>query len=261
MPEKPLNEEITALCEQFIRCAADMGQEGEPQHVERVRSFQADFGSFLKRYPDQSIGTFAASLSQRGVPHGQALLDVVTLNNLYRESEGPAPHQLFRDGTAALEAGDNEQAIELLSQVIASLDSPQDVDSFWTFKPFEAFSNRGLACKRLGHLELAARDYTRALERSPSRPAVLLMRADVHYLQQDYPRAAEDAERALEIDPESSLGWYNLACYQALAGREQEAIDALATLLEKFPAEAAGVRQDADFESLQELPAFRALVE
>ncbi len=28
MPEKSLNEEIAALCEQFIRCAADMGQAG-----------------------------------------------------------------------------------------------------------------------------------------------------------------------------------------------------------------------------------------
>ncbi len=260
MSEKSLNEEIAALCEQFIRCAADMDQEGEPQHVERVRSFQAKFGSLLARYPDQSVGTFAACLSQRGVPHGQALLDVVTLNNLYRESEGPALHELFRDGTAALEAGDPEKAIELLSRVIEGLDSPLDVDSAWTFEPFEAFSNRALACKRLGRLEEAALGYTEALELSPSQPAVLLMRADVRYLQRDYSRAAEDVERALDVDPESSMGWYNLACYQALGGREKEALSALTTLLEKFPEEAAGVRGDADFDSLRELPAFRALV-
>ncbi|MCP5118471.1 MAG: hypothetical protein GY953_47270 [bacterium] len=86
------------------------------------------------------------------------------------------------------------------------------------------------------------------------------MRADVHYQQLNYPRAAEDAERVVEIDPESSMGWYNLACYQALSGREEAAMSALATLLEKFPEEAAGVRRDADFDSLRELSVFQELV-
>ena len=176
---RPPNEEVAALCEQFIRCAADMERQGEPQHVEQVRSFQAGFDSFLTRHPDQSIGTFAAYLGQYGVPHGQAVGDIVTMNHMYPESQGPALRELFRDGTAALGAADNEKAIDLLSQVVAGLDSPQDIDSVWTFEPFEVFSNRGLAYKRLGRLEPASQDYTRALELSPKQPAVLLMRADV----------------------------------------------------------------------------------
>lgn len=86
------------------------------------------------------------------------------------------------------------------------------------------------------------------------------MRADVHYQRQDYPRAAEDAARVVEIDPESSMAWYNLACYHALSGHEELAMTALTTLLEKFPEEAAGVRRDTDFDSLRELPAFQALL-
>jgi hypothetical protein len=49
-----------------------------------VQAFQSDLERFLEDYPDQSIGTFAAYVSKRGIPHGQALSDVLTIRALYR---------------------------------------------------------------------------------------------------------------------------------------------------------------------------------
>lgn len=81
----PFNEQCSALVHAFVLCARDIeSMAGQEEYIGRVRQFQRDFEQFLNDYPSQSIGTFAAYVSQLGIPHGQALNDVIVINNLYR---------------------------------------------------------------------------------------------------------------------------------------------------------------------------------
>ena len=79
------SDEVTRLRKLFIDCMMGLedGQEGTEQHIALVKTFQAGFEDFLDHYKHQSIGTFAAYIAELGVPHGQALTDVIRMSNLY----------------------------------------------------------------------------------------------------------------------------------------------------------------------------------
>jgi uncharacterized Ntn-hydrolase superfamily protein len=76
----------------------------------------------------------------------------------------------------------------------------------------------------------------------------------------DVERAAELAERALELDPDDPLMLYNLGCYRALAGRAEEALVLLGRSLPRDESLRENARTDPDLESLRETDAYRRLV-
>ncbi|MDA0246186.1 MAG: hypothetical protein OT477_22470 [Chloroflexi bacterium] len=81
----PFDEQCSALVHAFVLCARDIeSMAGQEEYIGRVHQFQRDFEQFLTDHPSQSIGTFAAYVSRLGIPHGQALNDVIIINNLYR---------------------------------------------------------------------------------------------------------------------------------------------------------------------------------
>jgi len=67
--------------------------------------------------------------------------------------------------------------------------------------------------------------------------------------------------RLVELVPQSSTAYYNLACSYALLGRNQEAIDSLEQAVKLGYDDGDFMLQDEDLASLREEKRFRALLE
>lgn len=72
----------------------------------------------------------------------------------------------------------------------------------------------------------------------------------------DYERAVELVSRGLPDAPDSGSLLYNLACYEALAGRRAEALDHLRRAFELDPKTREWAATDSDLDSLRDDPAF-----
>ncbi|MBV8219930.1 MAG: AraC family ligand binding domain-containing protein [Solirubrobacterales bacterium] len=76
----------------------------------------------------------------------------------------------------------------------------------------------------------------------------------------DPARAREILRDGLEQHPGAATLHYNLACVNAVEGRRDEALGALAEAVRARPQIAEWAREDEDLESLRDDPAFRKLV-
>jgi tetratricopeptide (TPR) repeat protein len=72
------------------------------------------------------------------------------------------------------------------------------------------------------------------------------------YMSKDYDRAIEIAGEGLQTSPDSPALRYNLACYSALAGRPDEAIEHLRIAVEGDAAVAEWASGDSDLDSLRD---------
>ena len=81
-----------------------------------------------------------------------------------------------------------------------------------------------------------------------------------HYERGEYERAIESMQPALERTPDAALGWFNVACYEALAGRREDALAHLRRAVELDPGMREQARADSDFASLQADDEFRRIV-
>jgi uncharacterized Ntn-hydrolase superfamily protein len=81
-----------------------------------------------------------------------------------------------------------------------------------------------------------------------------------HYERGDYEGAIESIQPALKRTPESPLAWFNVACYEALAGRREDALDHLHRAIELDPNVREQARADADFKALRDDDEFRRIV-
>lgn len=75
----------------------------------------------------------------------------------------------------------------------------------------------------------------------------------------DFAAAIRDTREVLKRDPNHPIGVYNLACYLALAGESDAALDALERAIEISASNAEDARQDDDFRSLRKNARFRKL--
>jgi tetratricopeptide (TPR) repeat protein len=80
------------------------------------------------------------------------------------------------------------------------------------------------------------------------------------YAEGKYEEAVERGREQLERYPHAPLLLYNLACCEALAGHEEEALDHLRKAAESSDRLRRGAARDDDFASLRDDPAFRAIV-
>ena len=79
--------------------------------------------------------------------------------------------------------------------------------------------------------------------------------AEPHYRSGDYARAAEIASEGLEDWPEHPSLRYQLACYEALAGHREAAIEHLRIAFEKNPATREWAAGDEDLVTVRDDPA------
>ncbi|HYY06246.1 MAG TPA: tetratricopeptide repeat protein, partial [Candidatus Limnocylindria bacterium] len=88
-----------------------------------------------------------------------------------------------------------------------------------------ALVNRGVARARLGDLDGAIEDYTRALELVPGDADILFDRGQAWAAKGEYPRAVADFTRAAETDPRRAEALFRNAAVElsrepnAIAGR------------------------------------------
>jgi tetratricopeptide (TPR) repeat protein len=77
----------------------------------------------------------------------------------------------------------------------------------------------------------------------------------------EYGEAADRGRELVEAHPEYSGLLYNLACCESLAGRTRDAIDHLRLAIERSERSRAYAKEDSDFDSIRDEPAFKDLIE
>lgn len=90
----------------------------------------------------------------------------------------------------------------------------------------------------------------------PTSPFEYWFAAEPAYRAGDYDRAVEMVAEGLAEWPGHAVINYQLACYHALAGRREEALQHLADAVEREPGTAGWAAGDADFDSIRADPAF-----
>jgi uncharacterized Ntn-hydrolase superfamily protein len=81
-----------------------------------------------------------------------------------------------------------------------------------------------------------------------------------HYERGDYEGAIESIQPALKRTPESPLAWFNVACYEALAGRRDDALAHLQRAIELDANVREQASADPDFDALRGDDEFRRIV-
>ena len=81
------------------------------------------------------------------------------------------------------------------------------------------------------------------------------------YTAKDYEGATAIMARALERHPDNPNVLYNLACFEALAGRRSEALAHLVRSAELDPNVAGWASDDSDLDSIRDEPGFPAKAE
>ena len=85
----------------------------------------------------------------------------------------------------------------------------------------------------------------------PTSPFEYWFAAEPAYKAGDYDRAVEIASAGLAEWPRQAQLHYQLACYHALAGRREQALDHLSTAVENDPRTAGWAQDDADLDSIR----------
>ena len=90
----------------------------------------------------------------------------------------------------------------------------------------------------------------------PTSPFEYWFAAEAPYNAGEYDRAVEIASEGLAEWPDSGQLHYQLACFHALAGRREQALEHLAIAVANDPRAAGWAQEDADFDSIRADPAF-----
>ena len=72
--------------------------------------------------------------------------------------------------------------------------------------------------------------------------------------------AIEAMENALKVDPESTILYYNMACYLALQNDEQGCIKYLSEAMKRVPECRAMAEKESDFDTIRQKETFRQLL-
>jgi tetratricopeptide (TPR) repeat protein len=90
----------------------------------------------------------------------------------------------------------------------------------------------------------------------PTSPFEYWFAAEPAYRAGEYDRAAEIASEGLDEWPQHGTLHYQLACYCALAGRREQALEHLAIAVQNEPKAATWAAGDADLDAIRDDPAF-----
>ncbi len=140
------------------------------------------------------------------------------------DQEKPDPEERFKAGTRALERGDVNEAIEILSDVVE--DEPEYM---------AARVNLGHAYYSNGEYVAASRQFEEAHKLEPDNPKILLNQAAARSALDQLDEAIDLLIEALNVDAEFRDIHYNLAIAYWRKGREPEAMAELEMELALHP--------------------------
>jgi TolB-like protein/Flp pilus assembly protein TadD len=109
--------------------------------------------------------------------------------------------------------------------------------------------------------ERAARNAERHIELNPEDPRALYLGASAWCRLGQREKALEWGERALALDPDDAGVLYNVACLNAVGGRGERALELLERAVENGFGHREWILNDPDFDSIREQPRFRTLIE
>lgn len=156
----------------------------------------------------------------------------------------------------------------------------------------EAYNNRGNVHRTKGDLDRAIQDYDEAISLQPNYTQAIYNRGYVYQTKGDTDRAIKNYQESLQIKPNDNharislfsllkkLGKntqadeheklarelvtkeneYNQACFEAICGNIEKALDLLKIAMEKGQSTKEWAKKDPDFENLRDEPRFKEIV-
>lgn len=147
--------------------------------------------------------------------------------------------------------------LEMPSHALEILQSRPD----WATMQFEASYLTGEALRSLGRYREALDSLDVAARLKPDHLLVAVAQGWCYKRSHRLAQAIDALSRARIAHPEEPLLAYNLACYWSLAGDSERCLDALADALNIAPSFRSLIPDEADFDPVRNLPAFRKLAE
>ena len=87
------------------------------------------------------------------------------------------------------------------------------------------------------------------------------MKGLAYYKMNNYEKAVEACEKAIDINPNDGMSWYNKACYLTVVGKVDEGMEALKRSIEIDISYAKRAVRDRDFENAKAEEGFRRIIE
>ncbi len=124
-----------------------------------------------------------------------------------------------------------------------------------------AFTNRGLAYKRIGQWDKAIADYSEAIRLKPDDAQIFNNRGNVHYYKGQWDRAIEDYDEAVRLQPDLAEAFGNRGNVYRKNGQFDRAIEEYGKALHFQPGNAQvfadrGLAYEKKGESIQALRDF-----
>ena len=127
-------------------------------------------------------------------------------------------------GTAALAAGDYDQAIEAYTQAIQS--NPQDASAYF---------QRAVAYVKADEDDKAVADLARAIQINPRYRQAYYRRSFIYMIRGNYDQATADLNQAIQINPEFTQAYFRRACVEMMSGQDDPALSDLDRVIEIDP--------------------------
>ncbi len=147
--------------------------------------------------------------------------------------------------------------LEMPSHALEILQSRPD----WATMQFEASYLTGEALRSLDRYREALESLEIAARLKPDHLLVAIAQGWCYKRSHRLAQAIDALSRARIAHPDQPLLAYNLACYWSLAGDSGRCLDALADALKLAPSLRSLITDEADFDPVRDLPAFRQLVD
>jgi serine/threonine protein kinase/tetratricopeptide (TPR) repeat protein len=153
--------------------------------------------------------------------------------------------------------GQLEKAARLYEH--ASMVSPEDFQAPTLLA--QTYMGMGLRAKAVDAYSRSLKTLEKHLELNPDDVRAICLGMGTLPLLGQTEKAHKWAERALAIDPDDTTVLYSVACMHAVAGESEDALDHLERSVKNGFAHKEWIETDSDFESIRDLPRFKALLD
>ena len=158
--------------------------------------------------------------------------NVCKINTILKkiQTDPKEPENYYNLGLAYRRSGNFKQAVELYSMYIA-------IPGIKPEYLADGYNNRGMMRRKLNQPELAAADFTKAMELNPAEPAFVSNRGNANSDIKKYDAALADYSQAIRIKPSFALAYSGRGHLYMTLGKTAEAILDFTSAISYDPAE------------------------